>query len=268
MPTFGQKQICLWNAITHNWRIWCIRTKVSRGGYALRWRHNGRDSVSHHQPHDCLLNRLFRHRSKKTSKPHVTGLCAGNSPGPVNFPHKWPVTRKMFPFDDVIMECRNWIGLVYTTNHTNYMHTARNLVFDQQHFICPICGNLYRKLSHMYMVLIDTDVMEVMWWTIRIYHVIHDDVIKWQHFPRYWPFVLGIHRSPVISPHKRQWRGALMFFFYLRPNKRLSKQSRGWWFETLPCPLWRRCNALWELERASKNETGRLDDLSTSLKYG
>ena len=37
------------------------------------------------------------------------------------------------------------------------------------------------------------------------------DVIKWKHFPRYWPFVRGIHRSPVNSPHKGQWRGALMF---------------------------------------------------------
>ena len=40
---------------------------------------------------------------------------------------------------------------------------------------------------------------------------IHDDVIKWKYFPRYWPFVRGIHRSPVNSPHKGQWRGALMF---------------------------------------------------------
>ena len=39
----------------------------------------------------------------------------------------------------------------------------------------------------------------------------HDDVIKWKHFPRYWPFVRGIHRSPVNSPHKGQWGGALMF---------------------------------------------------------
>ena len=38
----------------------------------------------------------------------------------------------------------------------------------------------------------------------------HDDVIKWKHFPRYWPFVIGIHRWPVDSPHKGQWRGALM----------------------------------------------------------
>ena len=42
-------------------------------------------------------------------------------------------------------------------------------------------------------------------------HRNHDDVIKWKHFPRYWPFVRGIHRSPVNSPHKGQRRGALMF---------------------------------------------------------
>ena len=47
-----------------------------------------------------------------------------------------------------------------------------------------------------------------MWWSGDIY--IHDDVIKWKYFPRYWPFVRGIHRRPVNSPHKGQWRGALM----------------------------------------------------------
>ena len=46
---------------------------------SLKWCHNGCDGISNHQPHDCLLNRLFRRRSKKTSKPCITGLCAGNS---------------------------------------------------------------------------------------------------------------------------------------------------------------------------------------------
>ena len=55
---------------------------------------------------DCLLNRLSRRRSKTTLKLCVTGLCAGSHRGPVNSPHKWPVTRKMIPFDDVIM----WSG--------------------------------------------------------------------------------------------------------------------------------------------------------------
>ena len=52
----------------------------------LQWRHKGRDNVSNHQPHDCLLNRLFRRRSKKTSKLRVTGLCVGNSPVTGEFP--------------------------------------------------------------------------------------------------------------------------------------------------------------------------------------
>ena len=64
----------------------------------LQWRHNGRDGVSNQQPHDCIFNRLIRRRSKKTSKLRVTGLCAGNSP------HKWPVSRKKIPFDDVVLQ--------------------------------------------------------------------------------------------------------------------------------------------------------------------
>ena len=46
---------------------------------------------------------------------------------------------------------------------------------------------------------------------------IYDDVIKWKHFPRNWTFVRGIHRSPVNSPHKGQWRGALMFTLICAP---------------------------------------------------
>ena len=82
---------------------------------------------------------------------------------PVDSPHKGPVTRKISPVDDVIMNSHN-TPQVYT------------------------CGCLS-------------------WALLRK----HDDVIKWKHFPRNWPFVRGIHRSPVNSPHKDQWRGALMF---------------------------------------------------------
>ena len=71
----------------------------------LRWRHNKCDVVSNHRRSDCLLNRLFRRRSKRTSTLCVTGLCEGNSlvTGAVDAPHKGPVTRKMAPFHDVIM---------------------------------------------------------------------------------------------------------------------------------------------------------------------
>ena len=60
------------------------------------------------------------------------------------------------------------------------------------------------------------------------YYLHHDDVIKWKHFPRYWPFVRGIHRSPVNSPHKGQWRGALMFtLIYVWINGCVSNRAAG-----------------------------------------
>ena len=72
----------------------------------------------------------------------------------------------------------------------------------------------------------------------------------WPHqmetFPSYWPFVRGIHRCPVNSPHKGQWRGALIFSD-LHLNKWLSKQSWGWWIETPLCSLWRHCNEIFAL---------------------
>ena len=101
----------------------------------LHWRHNDHDGVSNHQPHDCLLNPLFRRRSKKISKLRVTGLCVGNSPGPVNSPHKGPVTRKMFPFDDVIM---NW-ELLYRkpTSRVGTSNYTPQYLWDVITWPCP-----------------------------------------------------------------------------------------------------------------------------------
>ena len=78
---------------------------------SLQRRHNGHDDAINHLRLDCLFNVLFRRRSKL----RVTGLCWGNPPvtGKWNplvtsgSPHKGPVTRKMFPFDDVIMTWEN-----------------------------------------------------------------------------------------------------------------------------------------------------------------
>ena len=87
---------------------WChmrvIAPQIAGDSTTLQWRHNGHDSVSNHQPLDCLLDRLFRRRSKKTSKLRVTGLCAGNSPGTGEFPAQMASNAEMFPFDDVIMK--------------------------------------------------------------------------------------------------------------------------------------------------------------------
>ena len=57
---------------------------------------------------------------------------------------------------------------------------------------------------------------------------VHDDVIKWTYFPRYWTYVRGIHRSSVNSPHKGQWRGALMFsLIYARMNGWVNNREAG-----------------------------------------
>ena len=60
----------------------------------------------------------------------------------------------------------------------------------------------------------------------------HDDVIKWKHFPRYWPFVRGIHRSSVNFPHKGQWRGTSMFSL-------ICPWTNGWVNNRDAGPLWR-----------------------------
>ena len=70
----------------------------------------------------------------------------------------------------------------------------------------------------------------------------HDDVIKWKLFPRYWLFVLGIHRSPVNSPHKSQWRGALMFsLICVWINGWVNNREAGD-LRRYRAPLWRHCN--------------------------
>ena len=67
--------VCWYSSFNH------VASACEQGvGLTLQWRHNERNGVSNHRRFDCLLNRLFRRRSKKTSKLRVTGLCEGNSP--------------------------------------------------------------------------------------------------------------------------------------------------------------------------------------------
>ena len=90
--------------ISHN-APFCNRN-VHKCVHSLQWRHNERDGVSNHQPHGCLLNCLVWRRSKNTPKLRVTAaFVQGTRRWPVNSPHRGPVTRKMFPFDGVLMFC-------------------------------------------------------------------------------------------------------------------------------------------------------------------
>ena len=123
--------------------------KVVSTPHTLLWRHNDRDSVSNHQPRGCLLSRLFRRRSKKTSKLRVTGLCVGNSPGPVNSPHKGPVTRKMFPFDDVIMRTGCWLYVcaVHVRNQNREQFNKLNL--HHRHWVTWNLRNLFQRYARL-----------------------------------------------------------------------------------------------------------------------
>ena len=92
-------------------------------GYALQWRHNGRDSVSNHQPHNYLLNGLFRRRSKKTWKLRVTGLCAGNSPRTGEFPAQMASNAENVSISWRHHDTSSRAGLLpYTRYHIHYTH--------------------------------------------------------------------------------------------------------------------------------------------------
>ena len=98
---------------------------------SLRWRHNELDGVSDHQPHDCLLNRLFGRRSKKASKLRVTGLCAGNSPGTGEFPAQMASNAEnvsiWWRHHVLLLMPRGCCNIVSFRN-SSYSHITRNLV--------------------------------------------------------------------------------------------------------------------------------------------
>ena len=112
--------------------------------------------------------------------------------GPLDSPHKWPAIQecgKRFHVMASIMQYR--VTLCRVVMRVDYVIIAWAR-FQQSHcYVNPNCT----------------------WSASRLYNTRsgHDDVITWKHFPRYWPFGRGIHWSPVHSPHKGQWRGALMF---------------------------------------------------------
>ena len=121
--------------------------------------------------------------------------------------------------------CDNWhyvITLLDAMLSVNSMSISYSLLFSMHVHLWPIC-----------------DIIGHICCPALLWH--HDDVIKWKHFPRYWPFVQGIHRSSVNSPHKGQWRGALMFSL-------ICIWINGWVrlvIETPSRSLWRHCNVTW-----------------------
>ena len=84
---------------------------------------------------------------------------------------------------------------------------------------------------------------------VQNWYPLNDDVIKWKHFSRYWPFVRGIHRSPRNSPHKDQLRGALMFSLICAwINGWVNNREAG----DLRRPLWRHCNGIYVFQNMTE----------------
>ena len=122
----------------------------------VQWRHIEhieRDRVSNHWRLDCLRSRLFRRRSKKTSKLHVTGLCEGNPPVTGEFPSQGASNMDFFPFDDVIIIIVFQIKL--SGGHS------------KQDF------SLFNRLSIDN--TIDTDGYGSMWWKVNMWVFFHAD---------------------------------------------------------------------------------------------
>ena len=124
----------------------------------------------------------------------LLALCAGNSPVTDEFPAQKSVTQSF----DFFLNCA-WINGWANNREAGDLRRHRaHYDVTIKYLICwPIFSLLSSPRGYISFIL-------------TILHP-HDDVIKWNHYPRYWPFVRGIHRSPVNSPHKDQWRGALMF---------------------------------------------------------
>ena len=123
---------------------------------------------------------------------------------PVNSPRKWPVTRKMFIFDDVIMFCNiDWWDYIF-------MCAVSRAVLSQSGIV-----------------------------------ITRSKMTRWRHQMETFSTLLALcaGNSPVTGEFPSQRPVARRFdvFFDLRSNKRLSKHSWGWWFETPSRPLWRHC---------------------------
>ena len=128
----------------------------------LHWRHNDRDGVSNRQPHDCLLNCLFRRRSKKTSKLRVTDLCAGNSPVTGEFP-----AQKASNAENVF---------IWWRHHASHISCYLSLLWVWQVLselrLCQAKCQTSSDSTHSVTSYPGIDI------------VAHDDVIKWKHSPR------------------------------------------------------------------------------------
>ena len=182
---------------------------------SLLWRHNGGECVSNHQPHDCLINHLFRRRSKETSKIRW----------PVNSPHKGPVTRKIFQFDDVIMcffvfvvssALNGFAWFITHIFHGHYIWHKKPI----QDFIKSLVSDAHNALIKALIYMMTSSNGNI----FRVTGPLSGKFIGHRWFPL------------------TKASDAELWFYYLGLNNRLSKQFTRRWFDTPSCSLWHHYN--------------------------
>ena len=105
-----------------------------------------------------------------------------------------------------------WFILYFCANRTLQQAVWHTIVHLSNHwYINSQIRTLYSESKSSRQVVIVTSINAKWRQYFNVIWPKHGDIIKWTHFPHYWPFVWGIHRSPMNSPQKGQWRGALMF---------------------------------------------------------
>ena len=124
----------------------------------------------------------------------LLALCEGNSPVTGEIPSQRTVTRSFDIFFDLRLNKRLRKTTETPVIWRHCAHYDVTVMFESSSWENKI--NFFRWKQRTRAVVTEQT---------------HNDVMKWKHFPRYWPFLWGIQRSPGNSPHKGQWRGALMF---------------------------------------------------------
>ena len=120
--------------------VWTYIDTCIGGHLILQWRHNERVGVSNKQPHDCLLKRLYKAQIKGNIKaPRHWPLWWGIHRWPVNSLHKGPVTREIFPFDDVIMNKAS----------PNQMHLGQRIYHGEARNTLYVCITHWGRVTHI-----------------------------------------------------------------------------------------------------------------------
>ena len=228
-----------------------VRAYHPAGDRTLHWRHNERNGVSNHRRLDCLLNRLFRCRSKKTLKLRVTGLCEGNSPVIGEFP-----AQRASNAQNVSIWWRHHDITRTNCDQELWPHSVRD---DYQTVVAGEIISSWDLKKHTWKLVVSNSGEFVIFQnklSICIYLMIY---LPWLWAPvldmSWWRLLMGmfsallalcVWNSPVTGEFPSQIPVTRSFnvFFDLRLNEWLSKQSRDWWSETPSYPLWRHSNVI------------------------